>query len=152
MYQPGVIFYFTPFYFSDGKSPSKNKYFICLCKDGEGMIVASLPSSQDYVPNFVQKQHGCIEVREGNFNCYHFSPDKQVTPDGWAFPKPTYIYANWIDTFSLNIFKEVYVVEGVDYDIIGRLSQAEFDAIIKCFLSASSIKMKYKRLLQNVKY
>ena len=84
MYQPGAIFYFTPFYFKDGKSSSKNKYFICLCKDGESMIVASLPSSQDYVPNFVQKQHGCIDVPEGNFNCYHFSPDKQVTLGGWA--------------------------------------------------------------------
>ena len=152
MYLPGSILYFTPFYFKDGKSSSKNKYFLCLCHDGEDMIVASLPSSQDYVPAFIKKQHGCIDVPEGNFNCYHFGEDVPVTITGWSFPKPTYVYANWIDTFSLGIFKDVYVLEGIDYEIVGRLTPAEFEAVIRCFLSASSIKRKYKRLLLEAKY
>ncbi len=152
MYSPGTIFYFTPFYFKDGKASSKNKYFLCLCREGEDMIVASLPSSQDYVPAFANKEHGCIDVPEGNFNCYHFAEGHPVTVNDWSFPKPTYIYANWIDTFSLGIFREVYVLEGIDYEIIGRLTPEEFNALIKCFLSASSIKRKYKRLLQKVKW
>ena len=116
------------------------------------MIVASLPSSQDYVPAFIKKEHGCIDVPSGNFNCYHFAEGVPVTIDGWSFPKPTYIYANWIDTFSLGIFRDVYVLEGIDYEITGRLTAAEFEAVVKCFLSASSIKRKYKRLLQEAKY
>jgi hypothetical protein len=152
MYQPGTIFYFTPFYFSDGKTAPKNKYFIVLCNGKDEMIVASLPSSQDYVPAFAQKAHGCIDIPDGGFNCYYFSPEKAVTADGWRFPMPTYMYANWIDTFNLTIFKNVYVVEGVDYEIIGRLTKYEFEEIIKCFFSSSITKRKYKPFLQNVKY
>jgi hypothetical protein len=152
MYLPGSIIYFTPFYFRDGKSPAKNKYFIVLCPENENLIVASLPSSQDYVPAYAQKTHGCIDIPEGGFNCYHFSSNKPVTTDGWSFPMPTYIYANWIDTYHLNIFKQVYVVEGVDYEIIGRLTREEYEAIIQCFAFAAATKRKYKQILKTVKY
>lgn len=152
MYLPGSIIYFTPFYFNNGKTAPKNKYFIVLCQENENLVVASLPSSQDYVPAYAQKNHGCIDIPEGGFNCYYFSSDKPVTKNGWRFPLPTYIYANWIDTYHLNIFKQVYVVEGVDYEIIGRLSQEEFEAIIQCFAFAASTKRKYKEILKKVKY
>jgi hypothetical protein len=152
MYLPGSIIYFTPFYFRDGKSPAKNKYFIVLCHENENLLVESLPSSQDYVPAYAQKVHGCIDIPEGGFNCYHFSSNKPVTTDGWSFPRPTYIYANWIDTYPINIFKEVYVVEGVDYEIIGRLTREEYEAIIQCFAFAAATKRKYKQILKTVKY
>lgn len=152
MYLPGSIIYFTPFYFNNGKTAPKNKYFIVLCQENEELIVASLPSSQDYVPAYAQKIHGCIDIPEGGFNCYHFSPTKAITTNGWNFPMPTYIYANWIDTYHLNIFQQVYVVEGVDYEIIGRLTQEEFEAIIQCFAFASTTKRKYKQILKTTKY
>lgn len=62
------------------------------------------------------------------------------------------MYANWIDTFNLTIFKDAYVVEEVDYEIIGRLTKYEFEEVIKCFLSSSITKRKSKPFLQNVKY
>lgn len=152
MYLSGSIIYFTQFYFNNGKSAPKNKYFIVLCHENEDLIVASLPSSQDYIPAYAQKDHGCIDIPEGGFNCYHFSTTKTVTTNGWSFPKPTYIYANWIDTYHLNIFKQVYVVEGVDYEIIGRLTCEEFEAMVQCFAYAAATKRKYKQILKNVKY
>jgi hypothetical protein len=149
---PGSIIYFTPFYFSDGKTAPKNKYFVVLCHKNDDLIVASLPSSQDYVPAYAEKEHGCIEIPEGGFNCYFFSHTKPVTTDGWHFPLPTYIYGTWIDTYHLNIFKDIYVVEGVDYEIIGRLTREEFEAIIQCFAFSSSTKRKYKEILKKVSY
>jgi hypothetical protein len=152
MYQPGLIFYFTPFYFKDGKTAPKNKYFIVLCNEDDNLIVASLPSSQDYVPAFAKKEHGCIDVPEGCFNCYYFLPDKVVTTNSWAFPKPTYIYANWIDSYSNSMFGHVYKKEGHDYEVIGRLTKDEYEAVIKCFLIATNTKRKVKRLLQKAQY
>jgi hypothetical protein len=152
MYLPGSIIYFTPFYFTNGKTAPKNKYFIVLCHEKEELIVASLPSSQDYVPAYAEKEHGCIDIPEGGFNCYHFSPSRVITTDGFSFSVPTYMYANWIDTYPLTIFKDIYVVEGVDYEIIGRLTSEEFKAIIECFTYASSTKRKYKQILKSVKY
>lgn len=152
MYLPGSIIYFTPFYFNNGKSAAKNKYFIVLCHENDELIIASLPSSQDYVPAYADKDHGCIDIPEGGFNCYHFSPSKIITTNGFSFPIPTYMYANWIDKYPLTIFKEVYVVEGVDYEIIGRLTKEEFDAVIQCFAFSASTKRKYKEILKKVRY
>lgn len=46
MYEPGTLYYFKPFYFSDGSS--KQKYFLTLYSDATTVVVASLPSSVDY--------------------------------------------------------------------------------------------------------
>lgn len=76
MYLPGTIFYFTPFYFNDGKTASKNKYFIVLCNGKEQMIVASLPSSQDYVPAFAQKNMVVLIFLMGALIAITFLPVK----------------------------------------------------------------------------
>lgn len=59
MYTPGNILYFTPFYFANGNQ-SKPKYFIVLASDGDNLVVVSLPTSQDRIPTFLDKKHGCI--------------------------------------------------------------------------------------------
>ena len=59
MYKQGQILYFEPFYFLNGNT-SKNKYFIVL-KQVEGkIIVASLPTSKDFVPRFIKKIQGLL--------------------------------------------------------------------------------------------
>jgi hypothetical protein len=63
-----------------------------------------------------------------------------------------YIYGTWIDTYHVNIFKEDYVVEGEDYEVVGRLTCEEFEAIIQCFAFSASTKRKYKEILKKVKY
>jgi hypothetical protein len=97
MFPPGTVLYITPFYFKDDKTPAKNKYFISLGHTGSNLLLATLPSSQDHVPAYASKNHGCINIKDANFNCYYFEAGKVITTNGWAFPKPTYSYANWID-------------------------------------------------------
>jgi len=76
MYEPGSLYYFKPFYFSDGSS--KPKYFLSLYADGETVVVASLPSSVDYVPNHLEKKHGCLNDLPSDFNAYYCSQILQL--------------------------------------------------------------------------
>ena len=80
----GNIIYFTPFYFSNG-SPSKNKYFIVLKESGNATIIASLPSSKDFVPSIEIIKHGCIDIPSADFNCYHFEANRSITDAGFCF-------------------------------------------------------------------
>ena len=149
MYEPGTLYYFKPFYFSDGTS--KLKYFLSLYADGATVVVASLPSSVDYVPGHLEKKHGCLNDLPSDFNAYYCSPNIAVTTDNWSFPTHTYLYGLWVNAFSLRELEAAYQVEGVDYEIIGLLKKNELTAIIKCFLEARTIKNKVKRLLSNSK-
>jgi hypothetical protein len=150
MYIPGNIFYFKPFYFPEGGS--KPKYFITLYNNGDSVIVAALPSSQDYVPAQVEKKHGCLNYPEGDFNAYYFSPQLPITTDGWSFPVHTFIYGNWIKSLDLGILEATYQVEGVDYEIIGRLTPNEYDSIVQCLLTARTLRNKVRRLLEIARY
>ena len=152
IFPPGTIIYFKPFYFKDGKTPAKNKYFICLCLTGNDLLLATLPSSQDYVPAYASRNHGCINIADANFNCYYFEAGRIITTNGWGFPKPTYSYANWIDQYDKTSFEGMYAFEGIDYEKIGRLTQTEFLGLINCFVTAPNIKNKYKRILESIVY
>jgi len=152
MFPPGTILYFTPFYFKDNKTPAKNKYFISLGQKDNNLFLATLPSSQDYVPAYASRHHGCINIADANFNCYYFEAEKIITTNGWAFPKPTYSYANWIDEYNQISFEDQYAFEGIDYEQIGRLTETEFHNLIKCFVTAPNIKNKYKRILERISY
>lgn len=150
MYEPGNIYYFKPFYFSNGGS--KHKYFLSLYSDDDLVIVATLPSSIDYVPAHLEKQHGCLNDLPSDFNAYYCAPDVIITTNNWSFPTHTFLYGHWVNTYNLNDLEANYQVEGVDYEFIGRLTEAEFRAVVKCFLSARTIKNKVKRLLLNTSY
>ena len=56
-FQEGAILYFDPFIFSDGGSP-KPKYFLVLKVMDDACLLASLPTSKDFVPSTVEKIHG----------------------------------------------------------------------------------------------
>lgn len=107
MYKQGQILYFEPFYFLNGNT-SKNKYFIVLKQVGEEIIVASLPTSKDFVPRFIPKGHGCLKSDEANFCCYYFEQDKSITNNNWAFSRDTYLYAEQIDIYELSLLTEMY--------------------------------------------
>ena len=145
MYEPGTLYYFKPFYFVDGGS--KPKYFLSLYLDTATVVVASLPSSVDYVPGHIEKKHGCLNDLPSDFNAYYCSPDVAITVDGWSFPTHTYLYGHWVNTYSLKDLEATYQVEGVDYEIVGLLNPEELNAVITCFLKARTIKNKVKKLL-----
>jgi hypothetical protein len=145
MYEPGMLYYFKPFYFTDGSS--KPKYFLSLYSNSETVVVASLPSSVDYVPIHIEKKHGCLNDLPSDFNAYYFPAGIAITTDKWSFPTHTYLYGLWVNAYTLKDLEATYQVDGVDYEIIGQLNPAELAAIIKCFLKARTIKNKIKRLL-----
>lgn len=147
MHEVGTILYFTPFYFKD-LSPSKPKYFIVLkILDNGEAILASLPSSRRHLPSFALTAHGCIEIPEACISCYIFEANRPVTDTGWGFPLDSFLYGQYLDTYETQILQEIYPIEGVDYDILGRLTEQELDAIIQCFANSASVKRKIKRML-----
>lgn len=51
MFETGNLLLFKPFLFKNGALP-KNKFMVVLGKDADGsMVLASLPTSKDYVPS-----------------------------------------------------------------------------------------------------
>ena len=144
MYSPGRILYFDPFYFKNGNT-SKPKYFIVLGAESGNAIIASLPTRSDHVPANVPIKHGCISIDSINFNCYHFEAGKSITTNNWAFELPTFIYGSQIDLYELSILKDVYQVEGVEFEKIGVLKKDEYKRIIQCFSKSKTVKIKFKK-------
>ncbi len=146
MYFPGNIIYFDPFYFKDG-SVSKPKYFLVIKIVGHNALLARLPSSKVHLPNHLDINHGCIEVPSGNINCYVFKANYVITTNNWAFPMDTFLYGQWLDEYNIAILKDIYPVEGIDYQVIGQLTIEELTQLINCFTQSASVKRKFKRLL-----
>ena len=142
------IVYFTPFYFPNGKSSPKNKYFIPIHKDDNGNIIfAYLPTSQDYVPE-EYLNHGCIEVPSANISCYLFSKNRVVTDTGFSFPFNTFVYAYQMNEFSKKIMESVYKNENVDYEVIGKLTDSERKGFVNCLVHSSFVKKKIQKALR----
>ncbi|GHT44118.1 hypothetical protein AGMMS49965_19190 [Bacteroidia bacterium] len=149
MYTAGSILYFTPFFFKNGNQP-KNKYFIVLESYSDDLIVASLPTSQDHVPNHLAKKHGCIEDAKSNFNCYYFEKEKKISKNNeFGFPLDTYIYGEQVDVMNKSLLNSQYQTENKDYVKLCNLSINEFNSIIECLANSSSVKRKIKKLLNS---
>ena len=147
MYSAGNILYFNPFYFKNGNN-SKPKCFIVLFNNQTNTILASLPTSKDSVPTFIELKHGCINLENINFNCYYFEANKKITTNNWAFERPTFVYGAQVESYELSILIEDYQIKNIDYKIIGSLKKDEFKNLIECFISSSSLKRKFKPLLK----
>lgn len=146
MYTAGTIIYFDPYYFDDGGS-SKRKYFLVLKNVDDTTILASLPSSKVHLPNFVEIKHGCVDLPSSCISCYIFESKKAITTSGWSFDLHTFLYGNWIDDHSTTTLQERYQIEGVDYEIIGRLTDHELNNVINCFVHSAVVKRRYRRML-----
>lgn len=112
--------------------------------------MASLPTRSDNVPSYLELKHGCINADDANFNCYYFEAKKTITNNGWHFELPTFVYGSQVDNYQLDILKDVYQVENVEYEIIGTLKKDEFKKLIECFVKSGSVKRKFKTSLQSV--
>jgi hypothetical protein len=143
------VLYFTPYYFPDGNL-HKNKYFIVLGEMEDNLIIANLPTSKDRVPNYIKKQHGCIEKPEINFNCYFFEKGVSISESGYSFPVNTYMYGEQVTTVSKKTMSGIYREEGKDYEIKCKLSLQEFSSIIRCLKNSKSVKNKIKRMINAI--
>lgn len=149
MYKAGNIIYFTPFYFKNGKSAAKSKYFIVL-KSIEGeTVLASLPTRKDSIPESEVIESGCIELPDWNINCFVFSPDVPVTKCGKHFDLKTHIYGYELDSHKIESLNDIYRNEGSDYVIFGEMQDDLFEALLDCLKNSNAVKRKYVRLLNS---
>ena len=146
MYHEGSILYFPRFYFKNGAA-SKAKYFIVLKNVGDEVLLISLPSSIDHLPRFIDQQHGCLEIPDGNVCCYIFKAGNIITDNNWSFDLDTYLYGEQIDEYELSLLNDIYPIEDIDYEVKGTLLGNELANLLACFSNSASVKRKYKRLL-----
>lgn len=143
----GSILYFTPFYFKNGQSAPKNKYFVILKNINERSIIASLPTRKDHIPSHLMVEYGCIECSEINLNCFVFSPDIKVTECGKKFDFVTHLYGAFIDDYEIDLLKDLYPNEGSNYVVWGQMRAELFSDLLRCFKNSKAVKRKYKKLL-----
>ena len=141
--QPGTILYFKPFRFSDGRTLPKNKYFLVLATVGNEALLASLPTSQDHLPNSLAKQHGCIESPpENGFSAYVFIAGTAICSNGWAFPKDMFIYGEQIANFS--IADPRLKQEGTENK--GVCTREELRSLLLCLAHGVNVKRKWRAI------
>ena len=109
--------------------------------------MASLPTRTDKVPSFIIPSHGCINIDERCFNCYLFKAGQSICDNGFHFDLHTYIYGSEVEDYDVAVLRSVYLIEGVDYEIKGKLIDNEYSALMKCLKDSGSVKRKIKRLL-----
>jgi len=146
MFTPGTLIYFTPFYFSDGSF--KNKYFLVLSSNDNDIIIASLPTSRNHIPDSMIKKHGCITNDEMKISCYFFQKNKIISECGtFGFPENTYIYGEQLRFFSLKLLQVSYKNTGKDYTVKCKLSSAEFESVRECLKKSGVVARKFKKHL-----
>jgi hypothetical protein len=148
VFSAGNLIHFTPFYFKNGQTAPKNKYFIVLKNKGEGVIIASLPTSINHLPNFLTAKHGCINDDSVGVNCYLFEQNRTICENGFCFPFHTYVHGYEVSDYLISTLEKVYTTENKDYKILGKLKEEELSALIKCIVDSGSIKNRIKKWLQ----
>jgi hypothetical protein len=145
-FQQGAILYFDPFIFPDGGKP-KPKYFLVLKVLDNVCLLASLPTSKDFVPSTVEKVHGCIERLDINFNCYYFDPNVVICDNGFAFPVETYVYGYRLQTFKLDTLLLQEITDETIIEECGILTEDEYAAVIRCLSNSPAVKRAYRKVL-----
>ena len=147
--QEGSLLYFPEFYFKNG-AKAKPKYFLVLaCHPSGSLLLASLPSSQDFIPAHEPFSHGCLEMAEQQVSCYRFAPHHPVLDNDWAFPKPTFLYGQQLDEFQADALSDMYREEKSDFEWKGMLTAVELQAVKACFMASGVVKRRYKRMLSD---
>ncbi len=146
------ILCFDPFYFPDGKSVPKKKYFIVLRNSKNQNILASLPTRKDSVPSVYDDQQGCISLHESDHGfdlvCYRIEANKQILENSnFFFDFPTHIYGTNLKLYPIEYF-ELYPFQDIDYQILGKVKFNIFNEIIDCLKENKSVKRGYRELLK----
>lgn len=145
-FNPFEIIYFPNFIFNND-APPKAKFFISIKKINKEIIIVSLPSSKDFVPDIIKKE-GCIEYPDRCISCYCFFKNSLICEDSdFTFNKDTFIYANGVDAYSIEKLKSYYPIEGVDYFKKGTLTKDLQKKIYECLKNSFDIRNKIKKVL-----
>lgn len=146
MYSEGNILFFTPFYFKNGSTPAP-KFFVVLKVIDGITVLASLPSSKDFIPKNAVVKRGCIELPDININCFVFSNEDIVTCCGKKFDLTTYIYGGQLDSYDVDFLNQQYSIEGIDFEFFGEMKPELFSQLISCLKSSRSVKKRFLKIL-----
>ena len=144
MLEQGQLLKYTPFTFKNGANP-KPKYFIVLGLMNEDVVIASLPTSKDHIPDCMATVTGCVNDMERNVNAYIFSEGVPVT-DVFSFPRKTFVYAEQVDEYSCKYLSNMHS----EIDVLGLIFPELLKDIIDCLLSSCMLKRKYRNVLRNL--
>lgn len=145
MFLKGKLLRFDPFIFPDGGKP-KSKFFVVLNNDGEGVLLASLPTSKDHVPSDVVFKGGCLDMPERSINVFGFLPEQTVT-DKFSFPRPTFIYGSALRIYPQNEFTRQQSTGETMITDLGQIENTLFNSLLECLRNSPEVKRKYKKLL-----
>lgn len=146
MLKEGTILLFTPFKFLDGSAP-KDKFFIVLKSNAQNNILASLPTSKDYIPANFDKDNGCIETPTARINCFVFGTDKVITTCGKYFKKKTFVHGTLLNEYPKEYLIKTYPKQGKDFKIFGEMKKDLFNDLKKCLKNSDSVKRKFIKQL-----
>lgn len=147
LFEEGRVLYFTPFFFKDKVGGQKPKYFIVLKKLDQEVVLASLPTSKDFVPSSIEKVHGCIDHPNINFNCYFFAAGQKICSNGFCFPMETYVYGFRLQTHKIADFRVQAEKGETEITVKGQLMAAEYRAIVDCLKMSPAVKRGYRNVL-----
>lgn len=155
LFEEGKVLYFDPFYFKDKVGGQKPKYYIVLKKlvdpstplRNQSVVLATLPTSKDFVPNTIEKVHGCMEHPEINFNCYYFASGQAVCTNGFGFPVETYVYGYRLQTHAVADFQKQVADGETVITEKGQLTAEEYRAIVDCLKQSPAVKRVYRNAL-----
>ena len=137
----GTLLYCDPFVFKNGATP-KPKYFIVLANTDSGVMLASLPTSKDHVPQDAEVVRGAVSIPERGVNAYVFEAGDQVT-DCFAFPRRTFVYGEQVDDYT----EEDLEAMGGSIQNLGVLKPELLAELRKCLKQAPNIQRKYIKWL-----
>lgn len=153
---PGTILHFNRFQFDGPATASrpaeKNKFFIVLRNLAGRLVLASLPTSKDQIPQAVEQRPGCIEYPSGNFTAYVFEAMAPVTTNGWFFSLRTYMYGYQVREYSYATLEQTHEDPGYEVSVKGRLNAMEFGSMVECLLRSIDLKRRYRRSLEEARY
>lgn len=149
LFEDGKVLYFDPFYFKDKAGGQKPKYYIVLKKMADEIMLATLPTSKDFVPNTIKKVHGCMEHPEINFNCYYFAAGQEICTNGFGFPMETYVYGYRLQKHAVADFANQMANGETVISEKGQLMDVEFQAIVECLKKSPAVKRSYRNILSS---
>ena len=141
MMTEGTLLYFDPFVFKNGATP-KPKYFIVLANTDDGVMLASLPTSKDHVPEDAEVVRGAVNIPERGVNAYVFEAGDQVT-ETYCFPRRTFVYGEQVDDYT----EEDLNAMGSRMENLGVLKPELLADLKACLKQAVNIKRKYVKWL-----
>lgn len=150
MFEEGNLLMFRPFLFKNEVMP-KNKFFLILANVGDELLLASLPTSKDYVPSDINVSLGCLELSERFVNVFVFVSGEEIaireSGERFSFSKNTFVYGANLDIYDASQFKQQERLAQTDIEVIGRLNSDVFAELKDCLAKSKMVKNKYRKIL-----